>query len=144
MKAPAIRPSPYQRDVVPQDPDIRRLAEDETTGSGRTGRIEAQSWQPRQGALEGNASLESGEMHAQAHMRAVGEANLEADVVTPNVEPVGLGEDGRVAIGTCERDGDEVAVTEWHARELGVARHVAIDHGCGGLEAERLLDGCCE
>ena len=71
-------------------------------------------------------------------------ANLEPDVVTPHVEPVGLGEHGRVAIGTRERDGDEIALSERHACELRVARHVPVDDGCGGLEAERLLDRCRE
>ena len=83
-------------------------------------------------------------MHAEAHVRAVGEANLEADVVTPHVEPVGLGEHGRVAVRTRERDGDDVALTERHAGKLRVARHVPVDDGRGGLEAERLLDRCRE
>ena len=79
-------------------------------------------------------------MHAQAHVGAVGKPNLEPDVVTPHVEPVGLGEHVGVAIGTRERDGDEVPLTERHACKLRVARHVPVDDGCGGLEAERLLD----
>ena len=50
-------------------------------------------------------------MHAQTDMRAVGEANLEAATLSRrNVEPVGIGEHGRVTVGTRERDGDEVAL----------------------------------
>ena len=57
-----------------------------------------------------------------------------------DVEAVGVGERGRVAVGRGDRDADEVAPADRGAAELDVARRVPVDHRRGGLEAQRLLD----
>ena len=73
-------------------------------------------------------------MHADADVRAVGEADLEARLPASHVEAVGVGERLRVAVRACERDLDEVAVRDVRTAEADVERRVAVDDGCGRLE----------
>ena len=74
-------------------------------------------------------------------MRTAGEGQVTAGVGTADVERVGGRKDGRVAAGAGQGDGDQVATVDRSARQFDIAGRVAIDHGGGRLEAERLLQG---
>ncbi len=62
-------------------------------------------------------------------MRAVGEGRVVAGVLAADVEAVGVGEEGRVAVRGGQRDDDEVARADRRPGELDVARRVAVDDG---------------
>ena len=106
----------------PTGPRRRRLRKTRPRGAaGRAGRGEVVA--VGKGTLEAHAGLEPGEIHAEAHM---GPWAIRPGVRRSHAagRTVGLGEHGGVAIGTRERDGDEVPLSDGHARKLGVARHV--------------------
>ena len=68
-------------------------------------------------------------------------ARCEREFGRDEVEPVGVGERRRVAIGGRERDDDEVALPDRGARQLHIGRRVAVDPPGRRLQAERFLHG---
>ena len=74
----------------------------------------------------------------------MGEADLKAEVLPPDIEAVGVAEDCRIAVGAGERERHEVAGRDRDPAELGVTSRISVDHGSGGLEPQRLFHGCVD
>ena len=83
--------------------------------------------------------LEASEVHADADMGPGGEGEMAAPVRAAQIEPIWVGELGRVPVGGSERDHDEVAGADRGPGDARRARRVAIHPRRGGLEAQRLL-----
>jgi hypothetical protein len=73
-------------------------------------------------------------------MWAVSEREMSARIGAPGVEPVGLGEQGGIAVGGADRDANQLA-----GGDLGLAQpdrrgRVSVDHSGRGFQAQRLVD----
>src|SRR5438477_7430107 len=135
---PSVARSRLMERSIPADVDRRRLTEYEPARRRRLG--QAQAGQPLERAPDRGQRLHARKVHADTDVRALCERELNADVRTPDVEAVRLGEHRRVAVRSGQRDGHELALADRRTRELDVASGVAVYHRRGGLEPERLLD----
>lgn len=118
-----------------------RLAEDQAVRGGGLLRVEAESGEAFEQALQGDAGFQAGQVGGEAVVRAVGEGQLKAGFGAADVEPVRVGEDGRIAVGAGQRDADEVAAADGGRAEHGVAGGVAVHHSRAWLQPQGLLDG---
>src|SRR5262245_57832776 len=120
---------------IPDDVDARGLPEHEPRDAGRSTGVETQVLKPPDRPTQRRLRLESCQVHAEADVRALRERRLESGVVAADVEPVGIREHGRIAIGAGERDAYELSLSDRGAAELCVPYGVAVDDGRCGLEA---------
>ena len=94
---------------------------------------------PRQEPADGDAALEPRHVEAGADVGARAEGQVAVGLAR-DVEPVGIGELGGVAVGGADADGDEGAGRHGDAADLDVARRGhAVAELVGALEAQDLL-----
>ena len=79
-------------------------------------------------------------MHPDADVRATREGDVAPRVLTPDVEPIRVGEGAGIPVGRGDRHRHEVALRDRRSAELQLTRGVAVDRRRGGLEPQRLLD----
>ena len=123
---------------VPRDPQRGGLRNTSPLGGARW----ARQPQVRQAEDGGDGlRLQARQIHGDAHVRTLGEGQLAAQIRPGEVELVGGREDLGIAVRARDRHPDEVTARDLRAAEVHVVRRVAVDHGSGGFEAQRLLDG---
>ena len=84
--------------------------------------------------------LEPREVHADADVGSLGEREMPAGVGAAEVVGIGVGEHRRIAVGRRQRYPHELAAPDPRRPQRASAGGVAVDHGRGRLEAQRLLD----
>ena len=94
--------------------------------------------------IDRRVRLQAREMHSDADVRSLGEGELVAHVLPADVEAIRVGEGRGVAVGTGDRDGDELALADRGPAEPDDAGRVPIDCRGRRLEPQRLLDGVGE
>ena len=128
----------------PSDPQRRRLAEHEPARRRRAPGSSRSPGSRSSSARRARRAPPAARGASRCRRAGRGRRRGGAARWAGDVEAVGIGEDGRVAVGRRDRDADEVAARGSRAAELDVARGVAVDHRRRRLEPQRLLDGAGE
>src|SRR5262245_53161190 len=117
-----------------------RLAEDQA--ARRTGaRAEVQVRPVLEAHLERGECLETGEVDADAGVRAHRERQVRAGVHPLDVERIRVREERRVAVGCRQRHDHEIAAGDPGPGELDLGRRIPIHARRRRLEPQRFLDG---